>query len=161
MVSEQLYRNTLNVDRFVQLRRFPEICGLCCYIGKRVPWSPYNTINPDPSAYDPRSQRCESWSHPIFCYWSLIPYTLLRPCYSVGLAKQQLCTCITLFCSLIFTVSLPSLHDYQRKGPNFTFCRGRERRQRLSVSFPELWYSLRFQLQTENVPTFDELNEME
>ena len=37
MVSEQLYRNTLNVDRFVQLRRFPEICGLYCYIGKPVP----------------------------------------------------------------------------------------------------------------------------
>ena len=36
--------------------------------------------------------------------------------YSVGLAKQQLCTCITLFCSLTFTVSLPSLHDYNVKG---------------------------------------------
>ena len=26
--------------------------------------------------------------------------------------------------------------------PNFTFCPGRERRQRLSCSFPELWYSV-------------------
>ena len=26
--------------------------------------------------------------------------------------------------------------------PNLTFCRGLERRQRLSFSFPELWYSL-------------------
>ena len=38
------------------------------------------------------------------------------------LAKQQLCTCITLF----LYISLPSLHDYNVKVPNFTFCRGRE-----------------------------------
>ena len=37
-------------------------------------------------------------------------------------AKQQLCTCITLF----LYISLPSLHDYNVKVPNFTFCRGRE-----------------------------------
>ena len=58
MVSEQLYRNTLNVGRLVQLRRFPEFCGLCCYIGKPVPCSPYNTIDSDPTACDPRSRRC-------------------------------------------------------------------------------------------------------
>ena len=39
-------------------------------------------------------------------------------------------------------ISLLSLHDYNVKVPNFTFCRGRERRRRLSFSFPELWYSL-------------------
>ena len=33
------------------------------------------------------------------------------------LAKQQLCTCITLF----LYISLPSLHDYDVKMPNFTF----------------------------------------
>ena len=37
MVSEQLYRNTFNVGRFVQLRPFQEFCGLCCYIEKSVP----------------------------------------------------------------------------------------------------------------------------
>ena len=36
-------------------------------------------------------------------------------------AKQQLCTCVTLF----LYISLPSLHDYNVKLPNFTFCRGR------------------------------------
>ena len=41
-----------------------------------------------------------------------------------------------------FCISLLSLHDYNVKVPNFTFCRGRERRRRLSFSFPELWYSL-------------------
>ena len=30
-------------------------------------------------------------------------------------------------------ISSPSLHDYNVKVPNFTFCRGRERRQRLSL----------------------------
>ena len=81
MVSEQLYRNTLNVGRFVQLRRFPEFCGLCCYIGKPVPWSPYNTIDRDPTAYDPRSRRCVI-PHPTQFIaidpWSHIPR--LRPC---------------------------------------------------------------------------------
>ena len=40
------------------------------------------------------------------------------------LAKQELCTCITLF----WYISLPSLHDYDVKVPNFTFCWGREHR---------------------------------
>ena len=39
-------------------------------------------------------------------------------------------------------ISLLSLHDYNVRVPNFTFCRGCERRQGLSFSFPELWYSL-------------------
>ena len=34
------------------------------------------------------------------------------------LAKQELCTCITLF----WYISLPSLHYYDVKVPNFTFC---------------------------------------
>ena len=41
-----------------------------------------------------------------------------------------------------FCISLLSLHDYNVKVPNFTFCRGRERRRRLSFSFPEFWYRL-------------------
>ena len=46
MVSEQLFRNTFNVGRFVQLRRFQRFCRVRCHIGKPVPWSPYNTIDP-------------------------------------------------------------------------------------------------------------------
>ena len=38
--------------------------------------------------------------------------------------------------SRFFVHSLPSLHDYDVKMPNFTFSGGRE--QRLSFSFPEL-----------------------
>ena len=39
------------------------------------------------------------------------------------LAKQQLCTCITLF----LYISLPSPHNYNVKVPNFRFCRELER----------------------------------
>ena len=39
-------------------------------------------------------------------------------------------------------ISLPSLHDYDVKMPNFTFCRRCNTRQRLSFSFPEPRYSL-------------------
>ena len=39
------------------------------------------------------------------------------------LAKQQLCTCITFFCTFLSAV-VP--HDYNVKVPNFTFCRVRE-----------------------------------
>ena len=38
---------------------------------------------PDPMACDPRSRRCDLWSLPIFCCWSLIPYTLLWPLASI------------------------------------------------------------------------------
>jgi len=56
------------------------------------------------------------------------------------LTKQQFCTCISLF----WTISLPLLHDYFVKVPNFTFCWGRERRRTTFFFFsvPELWYSL-------------------
>ena len=39
-------------------------------------------------------------------------------------AKRQLCTCITLF----LYISLPSLHDYDVKMLNFTFCGECERK---------------------------------
>ena len=55
-------------------------------------------------------------------------------------AKQQLT--LARVHHAFFCISLLSLHYYNVKVPNFTFCRGRERRQRLSFSFPELWYSL-------------------
>ena len=53
------------------------------------------------------------------------------------LAKQQLCTCITLF----LYISLPSLPDYNGKMPEFTFCRGREHKTTTFFSFPELRYT--------------------
>ena len=56
--------------------------------------------------------------------------------------------------------SLPSLHDYNVKVPNFTFCRGRERNQRLYFYSLELWYCLP-ESNSRNLPTFDELNELE
>ena len=40
------------------------------------------------------------------------------------LAKQQLCTYITLFCT--FLCRRCTLHDYDVKMPNFTFCEGHE-----------------------------------
>ena len=58
-------------------------------------------------------------------------------------------------------ISLPSLHGYNVKMPNFTFCRGRE--QSTTTFFFLSWtlmQSFRIELQ-KNLPTFDELNEME
>ena len=63
------------------------------------------------------------------------------------LAKQQLCTL---------------LHDHNVKVPNFTFCRRRgHKTTTFFFSFPELWYSpLEFNFKN-NLPPFNELNEME
>ena len=54
------------------------------------------------------------------------------------LAKQRLCTCVTLFCTFLcrrFTTTT-------WKRPNFTFRRGRQQKTTTYFSFPELWYSL-------------------
>ena len=62
------------------------------------------------------------------------------------LAKQQLCTCITLFVHLY--ISLPPLHDNDEKNSNFTFCVGRE--HKTVTSFFCSWTSIksfRIQLQ--------------
>ena len=60
-------------------------------------------------------------------------------------AKQQLCTCITLF----MYISLPSLHDYNVKLPNLTFCRGRGTEDNdFFFFFWTLMQSFRFQLLT-------------
>ena len=45
-----------------------------------------------------------------------------QKCSRVRLAKQQLCSCIMFF----LYISLPSLHVYDVKLPNFMFCRGWE-----------------------------------
>ena len=71
-------------------------------------------------------------------------------------AKQQLCACITLF----LYISLPTLHDYNVKVPNFSFRWGREQQTTLFLFSRTLIQSSRIQLQ-KNLPTFDELNEME
>ena len=53
-------------------------------------------------------------------------------------AKQQLCTCITLFC----TFHLPSLHDYNVKMSKCTFYRGR--RQATTKFSCSLWTCMWF-----------------
>ena len=58
-------------------------------------------------------------------------------------------------------ISLSSLHDYGVKMPNFTFRGGREDKTMTFFFFScTLTRSFRNQLQ-KNVPTFDEVNEME
>ena len=72
------------------------------------------------------------------------------------LAKQQLCTCITLFCTFF------CLHfEYDVKMPIFTFRGGRERKTTTFFFFSSSSIqSFRIQLQ-KKLPTFVELNEME
>ena len=44
--------------------------------------------------------------------------------------------------AFLYIFFLQSLQDYGMKVPNFTFCGGREDKNRLSFSFHELRYSL-------------------
>ena len=57
-------------------------------------------------------------------------------------------------------ISLPSLHNYDMKLPDFTFCGGREHKTTTSFSFAELRYSLLDLTPEKKLPTFDELNKM-
>ena len=75
------------------------------------------------------------------------------------LTKQQLCSCITLLIFVHFF--LPSLHDYDVKMRIFTFCGRREHKERFSSSVPELRFRLSEFSSRKNLPTFDELKEME
>ena len=60
-----------------------------------------------------------------------------------------------------FFFSLPSLHDYDVKMPNFTFFGGREHKTTTFFFFSRtLMQYFRIQLQ-KYLPTFDEMNEME
>ena len=73
------------------------------------------------------------------------------------LAKQQLCTCITLS----WYISLPSWHDYDVKRLYLSFCGGRKHKTTTLFFFSQTLiqsFSIQFQ---KNSPTFDELNEME
>ena len=103
-------------------------------------------------------------------------------------AKHQLCTCITLFCTflcshcttstslnfirLLWVVITPSEEKTTRsnrmnfrldvgvKVPNFTFCQGREHKTTTFFLFSwTLIQSFRIQLQKKS-PTFDESNEI-
>ena len=56
-----------------------------------------------------------------------------------------------------WNISLPPPHDYGVKVPSFTFVEGKNRRQRLLFSFPELRYSLQNSTQ-KKLLTFDGLN---
>ena len=67
--------------------------------------------------------------------------------------RERQKTCITY-------ISLPSLHDYDVKMPNFTFCGECEHKTTL-FSFPELQYSLLEFNSRRKLPTFDELKETE
>ena len=73
------------------------------------------------------------------------------------LAKQQLCTCITLFCTFLCrhctTTTWKCLIS--------RFVENANTRQQLYFSFAELWYSLLEFNSRKKLPTFDELNEME
>ena len=69
--------------------------------------------------------------------------------------QQQLCTCITLFCTFLGQ----SLHDYNVKLLYVLSRTGTKTNNFLFFSRTLLW-SFRIQLQKE-LPTFDELNEME
>ena len=79
-----------------------------------------------------------------------------------GLAKQQLYTCSTLFCTLIY---FKSLDEYDVKLPQFMLCVGRENKTTTFFSFPEIRCSpLELSQLQKKLPTFDNinlLNEME
>ena len=61
---------------------------------------------------------------------------------------------------LFLYISLPTLHDYNVKVPNFTFRRGREQQTNLFLLSWTLIQSFRIQLQ-KNLLTFDESNLLE
>ena len=63
--------------------------------------------------------------------------TATRTAKKFRLAKQQLCTCITLFCT--FLSRRCTTTEWQRLISRFV--EDGNRRQQLSFPFPELWYS--------------------
>ena len=65
------------------------------------------------------------------------------------------------FITLFWYISLSSLHDYDMKMPNFTFCG--ERDHKTTTLFLFSWTSIQsFKIQPQKkLPTFDELNQME
>ena len=73
-------------------------------------------------------------------------------------AQQQLCTCITLFCTFLCRRCTTTTWNCLISG----FVEDGNKRQLLSFSFPELWCTESFRIQLQKrLPTFDELNEME
>ena len=72
-------------------------------------------------------------------------------------AKQQLCTCITLYCTLLCRRCTTTTWDCLIS----RFVEDLNTRQRLSFPFSEFWYTLLEFNSRKNSPTFHELNEME
>ena len=83
--------------------------------------------------------------------------TWVKTLYRFRLAKQQLCTCITLFCTFL-------CRHCTTTAWNFLFSRfmeGMNRKQQFSFSFPEIRYSL-LEFNSRKVRHYlSELNEME
>ena len=72
-------------------------------------------------------------------------------------AKQQLCTCITLF----FYISSPSTARLPVKMPNFMFCEGRKQAMTKFILFMDMLDMLiEIQLQKSSL-TFDNVSELE
>ena len=74
------------------------------------------------------------------------------------LAKQQLCKSITLFCTFLYRHCTTTMWNYQIS----RFVEdGKKKTTTFFFSFPELWCSsLKFNFK-KNLPTFDELNQVE
>ena len=73
------------------------------------------------------------------------------------LAKKQLCKSIALFCTFLYRHCTTTTWNCQIS----RFVEDGKKRQQLSFSFPELWCSsLKFNFK-KNLPTFDELSEVE
>ena len=66
-----------------------------------------------------------SYVNAFFCSYKLAQMLATLVIW-VKQAKQQLCTCITLF----LYISLPPLHDYDVKMPNYSFYGGRKQATR-------------------------------
>ena len=86
MLLQQKYNWILKGWQVPPIKAHFRILCSCCYFGKPDPWSTYGSIDPDPTACDPSSQRCDPWSHPHFLL--LIPdpiylVTNLNGCFPI------------------------------------------------------------------------------
>ena len=131
------------------IRRISECWGLCCYVGQPDPWSPYSNADPDPTACAPRSRCCDPRSHPIFCCWSLIPYSLFfttLSChhFSSNVAVSRPC-CLSEF---TLTNWAPAL-----TGPHFNVyeCKETKKTDRIIVTSNYFIVSIKLDLDVGNV----------
>ena len=85
-------------------------------------------------------------------------FCLSKPIAFLPFSLRRRCRCLS---SLLGSLRNDDGDDYKVKLPNFTFCRGREKKT--TTFFFISWTLMQFfkiQLQ-KNLPTFDELNEVE